>query len=285
MNLAVCLRFVAFSQATHMSVILHEVDKTGCLAGCYTQSVVPCTCRSRHLEYLFSTVRAPVSSLGSDCRQHVRRAARPSEVTDTITTSDVGRPIMKKIITATVVGGAGVALLLGGAGTFALWNTSAESAGGTIVAGAMSVKPTSQAAEWTVDGGSPLSTLDGYPIVPGDVVTYTQHMVVTAKGKGLTANLAVAPASVEATSTSTPADVALAKYLSANAQLTASGDGVTAGATPSAPYTVTGQSGNDQNITVGVTITFPKSSTPGIEDGTQLGSVNLDAVAVTLTQA
>ena len=189
---------------------------------------------------------------------------------------------MKKIITATVIGAAGVALLLGGAGTFALWNSSAETAGGKIVAGALAIKPTAQAASWTVNGGSPLSTLDGYPIVPGDVVTYSQDMIVSANGKGLTAKLAVDPASVEATSTSTPADVALAKYLSTNAVLTATGDGVSG---TSAPYTVTGQTGHEQDVRVGVTITFPKSDTAGVEDGTQNGSVDLDAIAVTLTQA
>lgn len=189
---------------------------------------------------------------------------------------------MKKIITASVIGAAGIALLLGGAGTFALWNSSAATAGGTIVAGDLSITPSSRAATWTVNGGSPLSTLDGYPIVPGDVVRYTEDMVVSANGKGLTATLGVDPASIEATSASAPADVALAKYLSANATLTATGDGISG---TSAPYTVTGQTGHEQDITVGVTITFPKSSTPGIEDGTQNGSVDLDAVAVTLNQA
>lgn len=188
---------------------------------------------------------------------------------------------MKKIITASIVGAAGVALLLGGAGTFALWNSSAETAGGKIVAGELSIKPTAQSASWTVNGGSPLSTLDGYPIVPGDVVTYSQNMVVAANGKGLTATLGVDPASIEATSASAPADVALAKYLSANAVLNASGDGISG----SAPYTVTGETGHEQDITVGVTIVFPKSTTAGVEDGTQNGSVDLDAVAVTLTQS
>ena len=189
---------------------------------------------------------------------------------------------MQKIITASIIGAAGVALLLGGAGTFALWNSSAATAGGHIVAGALAIKPTTQAASWTVNGGSPLSTLDGYPIVPGDVVTYSHDMVVTAHGKGLKATLAVDPASVEATSTSAPADVALAKYLSANAVLTASGDGVSGAG---APYTVTGQTGSQQDVRVGVTITFPKSTTAGVEDGMQNGSVDLDAIAVTLTQA
>ena len=50
---------------------------------------------------------------------------------------------MQKIITASIIGAAGVALLLGGAGTFALWNSSAATAGGHIVAGALAIKPTS----------------------------------------------------------------------------------------------------------------------------------------------
>ena len=48
--------------------------------------------------------------------------------------------------------------------------------------------------------------------------------------------------------------------------------------------TVTGRDGLEEDVTVSVTIEFPKSTTVGLENDTQLGSVDLGAVAVTLTQ-
>ena len=75
--------------------------------------------------------------------------------------------------------------------------------------------------------------------------------------------------------------MALADYLSSTAQLTATGDGITT--TPDA-VTVTGRDGLEEDVTVAVTIEFPKSTTVGFENDTQLGSVDLGAVAVTLTQ-
>jgi len=188
---------------------------------------------------------------------------------------------MKTIVKGTIATAAGVTLLLGGAGTFALWNTSAETAGGSIVAGGLEVEPSAQAASWTVNGGSPLSTLEGYPIVPGDVVVYSRDMTVTAHGDGLVAAFSIDPASIEPSSATAPADVALADHLSSTAALTASGDGITT--TPTA-VTVTGRDGLEQDVTVDVTITFPKSDTVGLENDAQLGSVDLGAVAVTLTQ-
>ncbi|MFB2584531.1 alternate-type signal peptide domain-containing protein [Herbiconiux liukaitaii] len=189
---------------------------------------------------------------------------------------------MNSILKGTIAGAAGIALLLGGAGTFALWNASSVTAGGTIVAGQLSIAPSSTEASWSVNGGAPLSNLDGYPIVPGDVIVYTKDMAITAEGDNLVATLDVDPASITASSTSVPADVALADYLSAGAVLTASGEGISEG---SAPYTVTaGAAGVSQTVTVNVTITYPKSSTAGFENSTQLGSVDLNALAVTLTQ-
>ncbi|CAL4858618.1 alternate-type signal peptide domain-containing protein [Microbacterium sp. MM2322] len=189
---------------------------------------------------------------------------------------------MNNILKGTIAAGAGVALLLGGAGTFALWNASASTAGGTIVAGDLSITPVAEAPSWTVNGGSPLSNLDGYPLVPGDVVTYSTDMTITATGDNLVATLDIDPASISPTSATAPADVALADYLTANAVLDATGTGISAGP---APYTVTaGADGVSEVVSVDVTITFPKSTTAGFENDTKLGSVDLDELAVTLTQ-
>jgi alternate signal-mediated exported protein len=189
---------------------------------------------------------------------------------------------MNKILKGTIAGAAGITLLLGGASTFALWNSSASASGGTIVAGDLAVNAGSTAATWSINGGSPRADLTGFVAVPGDVITYTKVMSITAKGDDLRANLTVDPASIKPVSSKAPADVALATYLTSNAVLTATGTGISSG---SAPYTITADAaGVTHDVTVSVTITFPKSTTPGFENDTQLGSVNLEALAVTLTQ-
>lgn len=189
---------------------------------------------------------------------------------------------MNKLLKGAIAGTAGIALLLGGAGTFALWNSTANVAGGTIVAGTLDVANSAAAGSWTVNGGTARTSMTGYKIVPGDVLVYTKAMTITATGDNLVATLGIAPASITATSASAPADVALATYLTKTAVLTAAGTGISTGG---APYTVTaGSAGVAQNVSVGVTITFPKSTTAGFENSTKLGSVNLDAIAVTLTQ-
>ena len=189
---------------------------------------------------------------------------------------------MNKLLKGAIAGTAGIALLLGGAGTFALWNSSANVDGGTIVAGNLAITASPTAGSWSVNGGTARTTMTGYKIVPGDVIVYTKSMNITATGDNLVATLGIAPASISATSTSAPADVALAAYLTKTAVLTATGTGISTGG---APYTVTaGTAGVTQPVSVAVTITFPKSTTAGFENTTKLGSVNLDALAVTLTQ-
>jgi alternate signal-mediated exported protein len=190
--------------------------------------------------------------------------------------------IMNKFLKGGIAGAVGVVLLLGGAGTFALWNSSATTEAGTIAAGNLSVMASSTSGSWTVNGGTPRITMTGYKIVPGDVLVYTKAMSIIATGDNMVATLSIAPASITATSSSSPADVALAAYLTKTAVLTATGAGISTGV---APYTVTaGAAGVSQNVSVAVTISFPKSETAGFENNTKLGSVNLTALAVTLTQ-
>ncbi|WP_120338329.1 alternate-type signal peptide domain-containing protein [Cryobacterium soli] len=189
---------------------------------------------------------------------------------------------MNKLLKGTIAGVAGVVLLLGGAGSFALWNSAATIGGGTIVAGTLDVVSSTTAGSWTVNAGAPRASMTGFKIVPGDVLVYTKGLSITATGDNLVATLGVDLASIAPSSPSAPADIALAAYLGKTATLTATGTGISTGA---APYTVTaGTAGVSQDVTVNVTITYPKSSTAGFENSSKLGSVNLAALAVTLTQ-
>ncbi len=186
---------------------------------------------------------------------------------------------MNKLLKGAIAGAAGVALLLGGAGTFAYWNSSASIGGGTIVSGNLAVASNAAAGVWKSNGN--VVNLATHKIVPGDSLTYTKTMDITATGDNLVATLGLDAASVTP-STTAAADVALAAYVTKSAVLTASGTGIS-GTGPT--YTVTaGAAGVTQTVTVTVTINFPKSTTAGFENNTKLGSINLTNLAVTLTQ-
>ncbi|MCU1558721.1 MAG: hypothetical protein JWN09_2716 [Microbacteriaceae bacterium] len=189
---------------------------------------------------------------------------------------------MNKLIKGAIAGAAGVALLLGGAGTFALWNSSASVAGGTIVAGNLLVADPGTAGVWTVNGGATAITLSSYRVVPGDVLKYTKTVNVTASGDNLVATLGLGTASITPTAAGNAADVALAAYLNANAVLAASGSSITG----TGPYTVTAGTAGivAQPVVVTATITFPKSATAGIENAAKTGSVSLANLTVTLNQ-
>lgn len=186
---------------------------------------------------------------------------------------------MNKLLTGAIAGAAGVALLLGGAGTFALWNSSTAVSGGNIVAGNLLVADSGTTGAWTANGTA--ITLASFKAVPGDVLSYTKTIAVTATGNNLVATLGLGTASITATSASA-ADTALASYLTKSAVLSATGTGIAASGSN---YTITaGTAGVSQNVTVTATITFPKSATAGFENNTKLGSVSLDNLTVALTQ-
>ena len=188
---------------------------------------------------------------------------------------------MNKLVKGAIAGAAGIALLAGGAGTFALWNSSSELDAGNIVAGNLLVEDSGTAGVWSV-GGTAVS-LATYRVSPGDVLVYTKTEKVTVTGDALVATLNLAGGSIVG-KTSGTADVALATELTKSAVLTASGTGIvgsnnvytfTAGANPGLVA---------KTVTVAVTITFPKSVTPNAENASKLGSVDFSGLNVVLTQ-
>jgi alternate signal-mediated exported protein len=189
---------------------------------------------------------------------------------------------MNKFVNASIAAAAGVALLLGGAGTFATWNASAATTGSSISAGNLVVQDSGTAGTWTANGSPTPISLSGYTIVPGDVLTYTKTMKIGAEGDNLKATLALTPASITAADPTKATDQALAGYLSANAVLTASGPGIS-GTGPT--FTVTPGAGTvAQNVTVTVTISFPKGDVVGGNNNAMNGAVTLSDLAVSLTQ-
>lgn len=86
---------------------------------------------------------------------------------------------MNKLTKAGIATAAGIALLMGGAGTLAFWNDGAGLGGGTVTAGHLNLTSAGDGA-WDED-------LDF--IVPGDTVTYTETLTLSAVGDNLSFEL------------------------------------------------------------------------------------------------
>lgn len=102
---------------------------------------------------------------------------------------------MNKLVKGSIAGAAGIALLLGGAGTFALWNDSQVVSSSTVQTGTLSIaQPT--APVWTDRSANAIGGTTFDPatqkIVPGDTVRLTQTVTVTGEGKNLKARLSLA---------------------------------------------------------------------------------------------
>lgn len=105
---------------------------------------------------------------------------------------------MNKFVKGSIAGAAGIALLLGGAGTFALWNDAAEVNGGTVTTGNLDISTTGSGV-WADISKTPATTFApaSQRIVPGDTVTFTQSVSVAATGKNLVAELSFDPTSID----------------------------------------------------------------------------------------
>ena len=101
---------------------------------------------------------------------------------------------MKKSTKGTIAIAAGIALLLGGSGSLAYWQGSAQTSAATIQTGELNVALTS-GATWQVKRGSTTTDITGslasYKMVPGDTIVYTVPFQTKANGTNLTANATV----------------------------------------------------------------------------------------------
>ncbi|KFF58789.1 hypothetical protein JF66_16025 [Cryobacterium sp. MLB-32] len=196
---------------------------------------------------------------------------------------------MNKLIKGSIAGAAGIALLLGGAGTFALWNDSAAVAGGTVVAGELAINSNDNAhGSWYANGDSKSINLSSYTIVPGDTLVFKQTLPVKVTGTNLTATLALTGSSITATKVkvsggendrgpvryeATEASKQLAADLTAHVDVAATGTGISG----DAPTYVITTAAKDVNVSV--TLHFPEEATDGM-----LGSVDLSKMTVELQQ-
>lgn len=94
---------------------------------------------------------------------------------------------MNKFAKGSLAAGAGVVLLLGGAGTLAYWNDSAELTGGTVNAGELTLTPVEGSGKWAPE----ITTW-----VPGDESTYSQTLQLVATGDNIQGTIALDEKSV-----------------------------------------------------------------------------------------
>lgn len=97
---------------------------------------------------------------------------------------------MNKMIKGSVAGATGIALLMGGFGTYALWSDSEQLAENGVQSGDLTIDTsagayddanTDAAGDWDADD----------KMVPGDTITYTQTFTVTGSGKNLEGAIAL----------------------------------------------------------------------------------------------
>jgi len=95
---------------------------------------------------------------------------------------------MNKMTKGALATGLGAALLIGGGGTLAVWNTTAEKQAGSIATGDLQL--TANQGTWTNSKGTTVD-LATYKAVPGDKLTFTQPVTVALDGDLMKAHLTV----------------------------------------------------------------------------------------------
>jgi alternate signal-mediated exported protein len=107
---------------------------------------------------------------------------------------------MNKSTKGALAAAAAGALLLGGAGSLAYWNSTQSVTGGEIKSGTLTLtQETGQSCtDWTLDaaGGGGTFTPGVTLVVPGDVISKTCDYTVTASGAHLAADLTMAAPSI-----------------------------------------------------------------------------------------
>lgn len=158
------------------------------------------------------------------------------------------RPAGKALLAA----GAGVLLLAGAGGTFALWSAEGSATPGTITDGELSLAVAP--GTWSNDG-EPVTDISAFRMVPGDTLTFSTSVTPTIVGDNLEATLTSSlPQGIE-------------DHWTVQASMTG-GDGVLTAADSGLSYPVT------------VAVTLPEQS----GDESQLATLDLAALTFTLNQ-
>jgi alternate signal-mediated exported protein len=162
-------------------------------------------------------------------------------------------------VKGSVAAAAGVAVLLGGAGTFALWNQSGAIGGDGTATGRLTA--TIGQAAWVDDTpgthkGHAIDAITDFRLVPGDVLTGTVPVSVTAEGENILVEAAVTYG----------ADFTLPDDVTAEVQLLD-------GTTPVTTITDTGSTPRTLNAIV--TITFDGDASDSMTEDVDLSQIEV----------
>jgi alternate signal-mediated exported protein len=202
---------------------------------------------------------------------------------------------MNKLVKGAIAGAAGIVLLMGGAGSLAYWNDSAQAGpatGTTITAGTLKISAV-DAGSWTkgfyngsnvlVGSVAPVANLANVRIVPGNRLVYTQTFNLDASGDDLYFTISSTNGAVAAAS-GAAADTALAAQATGTFSVASVTGGNVVAATTPGTYKVSSNSGGPSTITVTWTINFPYGASAvntakgGVLSLTQ-GSITVSQVA------
>ncbi|OZC47093.1 MULTISPECIES: alternate-type signal peptide domain-containing protein [Nocardiaceae] len=179
---------------------------------------------------------------------------------------------MNKATKGAIAAGAAAVLLLGGLGSYALWQDERTIAGGEINSGELQFVSNAPGAWTETTSGTAIgSDPSGFLIVPGDILTYSSSYTIESAGPNIRATLTADFDEVFADDTSD-----LAAALDPEITVTGAGGTVTSGQI--VPLTLTAGS---QVVNVTVKLTFDADTTDLIA---QNESVDLNAMTLTLDQ-
>jgi alternate signal-mediated exported protein len=145
---------------------------------------------------------------------------------------------MNKLVKGSLAAAAGITLLMGGAGSLALWNDSADLVGGSVATGELNI----------VSNGDGAWTNDIALWVPGDEDTYTETFTINAAGDNLSAELEALYSGVSANGVTADATVTIPGETAVAGVFTLDEGTYTATVTVDVSFDATGT--DDQNETV-----------------------------------
>ncbi|ALO67767.1 hypothetical protein AS189_16390 [Arthrobacter alpinus] len=179
---------------------------------------------------------------------------------------------MKKVTKAAVAAGAAGVLLLGGAGSFALWNDTKTVDAGTVNTGHLTLDASAPGAwaDISADAENALFVPTTDKIVPGDTVTFTQTVTIDADGKNLKGELTVGTLAAVPAALTDQVTVTVAP--TAAAGVTVDGSVVSF----DAPGIFT--------VPVTITVNFLEGAAGSTPETTMVQEVNLNALELTLDQ-
>ena len=161
---------------------------------------------------------------------------------------------MNKLVKGGLAAAAGIALLMGGAGSLAVWTASGVTSSGQVHTGHLTLS-TGSAGDWSKDY-----------LVPGDTDTYTQTFTLSVLGDDI--QVALSSAVGTATSPTLPSSiVATTSYVINDGTTSTNWNGTDAKTLAQGNYTVTAT----------VTVAFDHAATGDMDGAFNLGDVTFTA--------